>query len=280
MATEFEQFMTLQSSKSEATKKSYAGQYKKLVLLLRHNVTDVSERKTIEAIETFASNPNQQSSLINIAILVRRMEKMPTELLVKKRDKNKADIEQRVKQVNSSLNLPSLTDLHDYLDYLYEHGKYSDFIINYLMLELHVRNKDLVFKIVTRKKDMVDKTKNYIWLDVRHKKALYVRNDYKTSKTYGEKRNQITDTRFITALKRVLACQKHQEECGVIIKNQEHVGYYVQKSSYKNMGEGAYLKVIIDAHRKQGDMQKLTEIAANRGTDVTTLLNSYETSKV
>ena len=47
MATEFEQFMALQTSKSEATKKSYAGQYKKLVQLLRHNIADVSEKKTI-----------------------------------------------------------------------------------------------------------------------------------------------------------------------------------------------------------------------------------------
>jgi len=38
----------------------------------------------------------------------------------------------------------------------------GDFILNYLMLELHVRNKDLNFKIVVRKKDMVDKRGNYI----------------------------------------------------------------------------------------------------------------------
>ena len=142
-----------------------------------------------------------------------------------------------------------------------------------------MRNKDLVFKIVTRKKDMVDKTKNYIWLDVRHKKALYVRNDYKTSGTYGEKRNTITDTRFIVALKRVLACQRHHEDCGVIIKNPDHVGYYVQKSSYKNVGEGAYLKIAIDAHRSHGDTQKLLEIAQNRGTDVHTLLASYDKTR-
>lgn len=212
-------------------------------------------------------------------MLVRRLNNLKTDELIKQRDKNKKGIEDRTKELNANHNLPSLNDLKEYVDYLHQNGKWTDYIINYLLLELQVRNKDVNFKIVTRKKDMTDQNKNYIWLDVRHKKAVYVRRDYKTSKTYGEKTHTITDKDFLTALKRVLACQKHDEECGVFIKNEDHVGYYVQRSTYKNIGEGAYLKIIINAHRNDGNTQKLTEIAANRGTDTSTLLEYYDISK-
>ena len=41
--------------------------------------------------------------------------------------------------------------------YLYDSNNksYIDFIINWLILNHYVRNKDLVFNIVTRKKDMI-----------------------------------------------------------------------------------------------------------------------------
>jgi hypothetical protein len=277
--SEFESFMTSLADKSQATKNAYRIQYNKLKKLLEHDVADVSQKKVLQIVDE-QGNPHQKQSLINIAILVRRLNNLKTDELIKQRDKNKKGIEDRTKEVNASLDLPSLNELEEYVDYLFEKGKWTDYIINYLLLELQVRNKDVNFKIVTRKKDMTDANKNYIWLDVRQKKAVYVRRDYKTSKTYGEKRHTITDKKFITALKRVLACQKHDEECGVFIKNEDHVGYYVQKSTYKNIGEGAYLKIIINAHRNGGNTQKLTEIADNRGTDTSTLLQSYDVSKV
>ena len=184
-----------------------------------------------------------------------------------------------MKKINSQNKLPSLTELQDYTDYLYNEGKWGDFILNYLLLELQVRNKDLYFQIVTRKKDMTDKTINYIWLNYRHKKAVYVRNDYKTNDTYGRKTNVLTNPKLLTALNRVLACQKHHEDCGVVIKNPEHLGYYVQQATYNKIGEGAYLKVIVNDARETGNTQMLTEISDNRGTSVNELLKSYDLSK-
>jgi len=272
---EFKNFMdTLDSSKSPHTKRAYKTQYNKLRNLLEHDVADVSQKKTIEIISE-QSNPNQQQALINIAILVRRMNKLPTKDLEAKREANKKEVVKQVKQVNDTLILPTLNDLEEYLEYLYANNQWTDYIINYLLLEYQVRNKDLNFIITTRKKDMTDNNKNYMWIDIRHKKALYVRRDYKTEKTYGEKRHIITDKEFFVALKRVLACQKRNEECGVFIPNENQVGYYIQKATYKGIGEGAYLKIIINAYKNGGDIQKLKEISDNRGTDLNTLLSNY-----
>jgi hypothetical protein len=271
---EFKNFMDTLDGKSEFTKKTYIIQYNKLRKMLGVDIADVSQKKLIEIISQ-QSNPNQQQSSINIAVLVRRLNKLPTKDLEAKREANKKEVVKQVKRVNETLVLPTLNDLEEYLEYLYANNQWTDYIINYLLLEYQVRNKDLNFTITTRKKDMTDQNKNYMWLDVRQKKALYVRRDYKTEKTYGEKRHLITDKEFIVALKRVLACQKHNEDCGVFIPNENQVGYYIMRATYKGIGEGAYLKILINAHKNGGNIQKLREISYNRGTDLNTLLSNY-----
>jgi hypothetical protein len=272
---EFKNFMDTLDGKSEFTKKTYIIQYNKLRKMLGVDIADVSQKKLIEIISQ-QSNPNQQQSSINIAVLVRRLNKLPTKDLEAKREANKKEVVKQVKRVNETLVLPTLNDLEEYLEYLYANNQWTDYIINYLLLEYQVRNKDLNFTITTRKKDMTDQNKNYMWLDVRQKKALYVRRDYKTEKTYGEKRHLITDKEFIVALKRVLACQKHNEDCGVFIPNENQVGYYIMRATYKGIGEGAYLKILINAHKNGGNIQKLKEISDNRGTDLNTLLSNYD----
>jgi len=272
---EFKSFMDTLEGKSKHTKDTYRIQYNKLRKMVDVDIADVSQKKLIQIISQ-QTNPNQQQSSINIAVLVRRMNKLPTNELEDKREENKKEVAKQVKRVNESLVLPTLNDLEEYLEYLYANNQWTDYIINYLLLEYQVRNKDLNFTITTRKKDMTDKNKNYMWLDVRQKKALYVRRDYKTEKTYGEKQHVITDKEFIVALKRVLSCQKHNEDCGVFIPNENQVGYYIQKATYKGIGEGAYLKILINAHKNGGNIQKLREISHNRGSDLNTLLSNYD----
>ena len=86
---------------------------------------------------------------------------------------------------------------------------------------------------------MVDKRGNYIWCCYRHKNAVYVRRDYKTVSTYGKKNNVLTDARLLTALAKVLYCQKNHDDCGVIIKTPDHIGYYVKQATFQKLGEGA-----------------------------------------
>jgi len=273
---ELQNFLKTIDDKSEATKKAYNLQYKKLRNLLGNDIADVSQNKAIQIIKQ-QENPNSQQALLNIAVLIRKMNNLPIKDLVSLREANKEKVVTRVKTVNQTINLPTLNDLEEYTDSLYENNKFTDFIINYLLLNYYVRNKDLKFTIVTRKKDMTDKNTNYMWLDVKGKKIIYVRNSYKTSGTYGSKTHTIKDSDFLTALKRVYACDKRNEKCGVIIgnENDENIGYWISKATYKNIGEGAYLKVIINAYRNGNDFQKLREISSSRGTNLDTLLSNY-----
>ena len=273
---ELTNFLKTLDDKSDATKKTYKTQYVKLRHLLGNDIASVSQKKAIEIIKQ-QENPNSQQALINIAVLIRKMNKLPIKDLVSLREANKEKVVKQVKEVNQTINLPTLNDLEEYTESLYANNKFTDFIINYLLLNYYVRNKDLIFTLVARKKDMIAKDLNYMWLDVKGKKAVYVRNSYKTVGTYGTKTQVIKDTEFLTALKRVYACQKRDESCGVIIgnENDDNLGYWVAKSTYKGIGEGAYLKVIINAYRNGNDFQKLREISSSRGTNLDTLLSNY-----
>lgn len=274
---ELEKFKVSIANTTAQTQKVYVAAYNKLRKLLQQDIADTSEDTTIKVVKEETKNINTVQSLLNIAVLIRKMENLPARKIQNERKSNISVVETHTKETNKFKfeELPTLNDLEDYQDYLFENGKWTDYILNYLLLNYYVRNKDLNFVITFRKKDMEDKSKNYLWFDVRHKKALYVRRDYKTAGTYGEKQHTIKDKNFLLALKRVADAQKHNEESGEFIPNENQVGYYIMRSTYKGIGEANYLKIILRANLNGGNANLLKEIADSRGTDVNTLLHSY-----
>ena len=52
------------------------------------------------------------------------------------------------------------------------------------------------------------------------------------------------------------------------------MGYYIQKATLDNLGEGTYVKIIINHFRN--NLDKLNEISDNRGTSLKILKESYD----
>lgn len=271
------QFLESVKDKTKNTLASYKVQYNKLYKLTEKPIAETSESKLIELIKE-QPNPNQQQALINVAIQVRRLELLAVTKLEVLREKNKVLLREHVKDTNLKLqqSLPSYAEIVDYMENLYESGNWTDYIINYLLINYQVRNVDVNFDIVPRKKDATDPEKNYMWLT--GKKAVYIRNVYKTAGTYGKKVITITDQQFLTAVKRVVYCQKHNKECGVFIPNENQVGYYVLNATYRKLGEGNYFKIVVDHYRN--DLGMIQKISENRGTSISTILNSYDIANV
>jgi len=281
--TEYEKFMESVKDKSEATKKQYRIQYNKLFKLVEKPIGETSEKKILGILDEI-DNKNNSQALLNIALLVRKMEGLSVVQLEKKRKQDKDKLIEAVKEKNVELkeNLPSYKDIVEYMDYLYDKGEWTDFIINYLLIYLQVRNQDLDFTIVSRKRDASDKNKNYMWLQNSKGKATFIRNVYKTAVIhapdgehgYGQKVNNITDKRFIIALRRVLGCQKSGLDCGTFIPTKSAIAFHIAKATYKQIGEGKYFKIVVNHFRNNID--KLKEISNNRGTDLKTILTSYD----
>ena len=275
---ELERLLKSVEGKSENTIKSYKLQYKKLSNLLDKDVGEASQDKIIEVVKEHENN-NGKQALLNIAILVRRLDGKSVVELEKMREKLKGAIKTDIqkKNVNLSNSLPSYQDIVDYTESLYDKSDWTNYIINYLLLNYNVRNKDLLFDIVRRKKyTKEDKTKNYIWLSDTF--VEYIRNDYKTAAIYGQNIIRIKDKKFITAIRRVFACQKHDEDCGVFIPNENQLGYYLKKATLGGIGEAAYNKIIINHFRT--DIDKLKQISKSRGTSISTLLDFYDIKNI
>jgi len=284
---EYEKFMNSIKEKSDATKKQYRIQYNKLFKLTEKPIGETSEKKIIEILDNI-ENKNNSQALLNIAFLIRKGEGLSVAQLEKKRKQDKNKLIKSVKENNVELkeNLPSYSDIVEYMNYLYDKSEWTDYIINYLLINLQVRNQDLDFTIVSRKKDASDNNKNYMWLQNTKGKATFIRNVYKTATInapdgtnhgYGQKVNNITEKKFIVALRRVLGCQKSGLDCGTFIPTKSAIAFHIAKATYKQIGEGKYAKIVINHFRNNID--KLKEISENRGTDLKTILNSYDIEK-
>jgi len=282
--TEFKEFI---KDKSANTIKSYIQQYNKLKKIVDKEmeqdieIQNISEKNILEFVSD-ESNLNSQQALLNIAIMIRKMKKSPTTKLEKQRDENKEKLKGFVKEKNEKLKsdgLPSYQDLLDYLAFLYDSERWTDYIINYLLIYFHTRNEDVNFELVPFKRDTKEnKDINYLWYSKRAKKATLYRRNYKTAGKYGMKTNTITDPKFLNAIKQIFECRKKGiEGCDVFIPNKENVGYYVKKSTLDNLGEGLYNKIVLNHFRN--NLDKLTEISKSRGTSLDTLYENYDIDK-
>jgi len=282
--SELEEFKDYIKDKSANTIKSYLQQYKTLKKIINDemeqdiDIQNISEKNIIE----FASqrnNLNSEQASLNIAILVRKMKKQPYSKLEKHRDQNKEKLKLFVKEKNEKLKsdgLPTYQDLLDYLQFLYDTERWTDFIINYLLIHLHTRNEDVNFELVPFKRDIKENPNiNYLWYSKRAKKATLYRRNYKTVGKYGVKADLIKDPKFLDAVKKVFECRKKGEEgCDVFIPNKENAGYWIKKSTLNNLGEGLYAKIIINHFRT--NLDKLKEISDSRGTSLQTISESYD----
>jgi hypothetical protein len=274
---EYNKFMKSIENKSTATQKQYRIQYNKLYKLLDKPIAEASEKKILETVIE-QENMNNQQAILNIGLLVRRAEGLSVKKLEEYRENLKLKINEQIKKKNVELKetLPSYDDLILYTEMLWENSEWTDYIINYLLIYYQVRNEDLDFSIVKRKKDANDTTKNYMWLQ--SGKVTYIRNRYKTDKTYGKKVNVITNKQFITAIRRVLGCQDSELKCGVFIPNRSAIAYYIIKATYKQLGETNYFKIVVNHFRK--NLEKLKEISENRGSDLMTIYQYYNIDNV
>jgi hypothetical protein len=251
---------------SKNTISSYLRSYSQLRAALDKEVHLSSQKLIMETAQQLSNNLNTQAALINIGIIMRKLYALEVKELEMKRKQNKKGITQYTQEQNEKIGstLPTLAEFDAHIDLLYSQNRFPEFLVNFLIRHLQVRNQDLVFELATKKADVKSGGKNYMHLG--RGKALYYRRDYKTSKTYGEKIDEIKDKRFLTALRKASF---------PIISNPLQVGYYVKQMSFNQLGEGALVKIVVNHVREQGDFHALNEISKNRGTDVCTITTAY-----
>ena len=157
--------------------------------------------------------------------------------------------------------LPTLREMKAHMNNLFENGNYRGYAIMYLFLTYTLRNMDLVAKVVKSKKD-TNNSDN--WFIVGRKRVIYLRNKYKTAEKYGTKSHVITNPKFHTAISKL----------DYLLKPTDNIDRVVKKitADIGGITESTIAKIVL---RENNSMAGLSRVSRNRGTDITTLINSY-----
>ena len=157
--------------------------------------------------------------------------------------------------------LPTLREMKAHMNSLFEIGDYRGYAIMYLYLTYTVRNADLIGKVVKSKK-LSNETENFFI--VGRKRVIYLRNKYKTAEKYGTKSHVITNPKFHTAISKL----------DYLLKPTDNIDRIIKKitAGIGGVTESVIVKVVL---KYSNNMNNLKRISHNRGTDVSTLINSY-----
>jgi hypothetical protein len=172
--------------------------------------------------------------------------------------------------------LPSIDEHMKWVDSLYDLEdveKLRAWVINKLIINKNVRNKDLVAEIVSKTGHLkkMKQDKNYLY--VHKNEATYIRNDYKTAKTYGELKSDLDEPknriRMIKAL-RIIQKNTPDRQLVPLTRLNDLSNYIISKTN--GLGETKLMKMVL---KKKNSLGEASKISANRGTSLSTLQQNY-----
>ena len=270
---------------SKNTQKTYLQAFNKLVDLMNIDSLNGAPQKDIIVAVEKITNPNSRVMLINIAMNIKKHYENRTDMLKTERERIKRQINENKnnKKDEKKDNLPTRRDLERYLNDLYLDGEFRAFIINYLLLNYYVRNKDLDIVIVNNKEDYkklgVKGDDNVVFAG---SKNIYLRNQYKTVKQYGQKKYSFNSTKFSKAVNKFVEQQNSEEDIVYLLSDKngnritnDSIGNYIKRFTLNKLTESDYNKIAVSQIKDMSDYADLKSISERRGTSVPTLVSEY-----
>jgi len=278
MSDELEELFNSKPNIAGSTKAQYTTHYKKIISELDTQIRLASPNAIIKAFEIIYNTASSKWAAISVPIIIYQNNNLPTETLVSYRDLILQQKEAHLKERNKNKNntLPQFTELTKYLKSLMDIDEYRKYVLNFLLTYYGVRNEDVDVFITGNKDDLKDETRNYLL--VQPTQIQWIRNIYKTFKTYGTKKIVIRNKDFVIALNQL----PHNEWLLTDPKG-EHiipssVGRYIQDRTFNGLSEGDIFKVLVRDITQKGKnvLSKLKQVSDWRGTDLKTIAEFYD----
>jgi len=264
---EYIEKITSDKKVSEGTIKTY----KNIGTNLSFNLLSTQPTIIKKLKETY-DNPNTLQLYLNMIILVRRHNEEETDKLIKFRNSLRDDIIESRKK-----NLHDLDEKLPKPDYIMEELNNLNgirYILNYLMINNALRNKDINLKFVKSLPE--NKTENYLML--KGKNIILDINDYKTDSKYGTKIIKISDEKFINEIKKMklddgdyLLSMKNGDK----IKNSSTFNDKILNLTIDRLGQNRLVKIMIKDLLNRKSFDRLEQMSKDRGTSLDILLKSY-----
>jgi len=221
---------------------------------------DSDEDKTIEHLKTYALGSKRQTMVSTIS-KYRTYKQLPNDNIRQLLVEAVKDTIKINDTNNQARDIPSISVFRRMMRDYFIKKDFASSAILYLLLTFKVRNADLMVNIVTKKP--TDNTKNYLLL--RPSSVVYIRNDYKTFKTYGQKKHRIVNKMFVESIQK-LSTLIHKDLSNITRVIKKITGGYTEadlmkRSVFEAKGLRAYKK-----------------ISDNRGTSLQVMADSYNIS--
>lgn len=218
--------------------------------------------------------------MLSLLIMVRRVDTRPIELLKKYREKLRAQIEEATRKSLPLLELPSY---EEYFSSLCPSDP-QRYIVNKLIELFGLRNLDMLQEIIKFKRGVPLPNVNRNFMVLQSRDVVLHINKYKTVKTYGPKVLRI-QKRQHPALVR---CINDYYNAGQRFLLSRKNGLEIQQSSLHrhvshltgDYGSGALYKVIVDYHRRNAHLHKLSELSKSRGSSLEVMCSNYNIEKL
>ena len=251
---------------SDSSKKVYLSLLKRMQKVKFKIPTKANEKLNYvkEHVSSF-ENPNTRLDMLNLIIVIRNVLELSVDKLKEYRSelKQQQKAHQVSKMSEAGEKLMSYVDFTKALSEAYLKDEWKKYVVNYLMMRYGVRNKDLNLSIVKTKKEM-NEGENYLLL--KKDKVIYVRDDYKTHKTYGKKTHEIHDNLFHESVKKA--------GVGKLIPEAQ-ISNGLRKLYLNKMGEAKVFKMMIDHYYDKDEPASIKRLAADRGTCLSVVQGFY-----
>lgn len=254
---------------------NYKNAIKKYLTLYTKKDLLKSQESILKDLEKWSDNMYLKSQMLKAIIIFRKASStkkkaLLNDILSTEISSNHKNIVSHLeeKKKNDNDELPLYTEIEEKVNKYYDDGKYREYIIMKIMTETVCRNLDLNAEIINAD-DKQDDDKNYL---VIHKKLgkqkpsiEFIRNKYKTKKSYGQKKDVFVGERMIDAVNKI------GDKNLIPEKYQNNIGRYIKKISF-GLGEGKIAKIVLKNKNTLGDA---SAISKSRGTALGTLQQSY-----
>lgn len=278
--TELDNFIISKYGNSPATIQNYKCQYKSIKKFLNKDFSNSTENEILVACYKLSNgNPSNESTYLNLPYMIRVLNNKSVEEIQKRRNELKDFIKKHIEEKKELLNakIPSYKIIEDYINKLFINKDYKKYIINYLILNYGVRNKDVNCFIINSVKDAIKDNINY--LIIKPNSIEWRINEYKTLKTYGAKKIIIKSKKFLEAINSLPINTWLLTGSDLELKD-TGLATTLKRALYNNLTEGDYFKIIMKhINTKPNTTQLLEYYSKTRGTSLPTLLEFYDINK-
>jgi len=290
--SQFQSYLAVNTQLAERTMKSYSNIFTKFENMPK-NILTASQTNIINYVDEQDVSTNTKLAMINVVLNMRKH----YDKEINKINNRKLQLADDYSQIKNNIKeekkgeLPTSKQLIAHENRLYLDGEWLGFIIVHLMRKLSTRNKDLDLKILpadrSQRKGVAGDKNNY--LIIRSNNAQVIRNNYKTFKQYGQKKNLVPSRKLNRAVKEMIAerdLELGKDDIYLLSTkggrkmNEESIAKKIRAYTFRGLSESDYNKVFVSEFAEMKDLKKLEKISNNRGTSLEVLLKEYHLDAV